>query len=110
VTLPSLERTSSNAELIDAIALRVVDLLGAKPTPSPPVEGALLDAGGAAALLSVPASWVLAEARAERIPHVRLGRYVRFDRAELEAWAAERARGPRRRTGSGPVLRGGKTA
>lgn len=29
-------------------------------------------AKGAAALLNVPATWVLAEARAERIPHVRL--------------------------------------
>ena len=31
----------------------------------------LLDAKGAAELLSVPASWVLAEARADRIPHVQ---------------------------------------
>lgn len=38
----------------------------------------LLDAKEAGALLNVPASWVLAEARADRIPHVRLGRYVRF--------------------------------
>ncbi len=56
--------------------------------------------------LNVPATWLLAEARADRIPHVRLGRYVRFDRVELEAWAAERARGPRARTGSQPVPRG----
>src|SRR4051794_19223463 len=33
----------------------------------------LLDARGAGALLNVPPSWVLAEARANRIPHVRLG-------------------------------------
>jgi excisionase family DNA binding protein len=70
-----------------------------------PNEGggnALLDAPGAAALLAVPKSWVLAEARAGRIPHCRLGRYVRFDPAELLAWA----RGPRhvgpRATGRGP--------
>ena len=43
----------------------------------------LLDANGAAELLNVPASWVLAEARANRIPHIRLGRYVRFDADEL---------------------------
>jgi excisionase family DNA binding protein len=55
----------------------------------------LLDAKGAGRLLSVPASWVLAEARADRIPHVRFGRYVRFDRETLLAWTAERARGPR---------------
>jgi excisionase family DNA binding protein len=61
----------------------------------------LLDATAAAALLSVPASWVLAEARKGRIPHVRLGRYVRFEAAQLEAWWKARASGPRARgTGS----------
>jgi excisionase family DNA binding protein len=54
----------------------------------------LLDAKGAAALLNVPASWVLAEARADRIPYVRLGRYVRFDAAELQIWWQTRRRGP----------------
>ena len=54
----------------------------------------LLDAKGAAALLNVPATWVLAEARADRIPHVRLGRYVRFDAGELQAWWLARRRGP----------------
>ena len=60
-------------------------------------EHGLLDANGASALLNVPASWVLAEARANRIPHVRLGRYVRFDADELEAWWRGRLRGPRSR-------------
>jgi hypothetical protein len=57
----------------------------------------LLDAKGAAMLLNVPASWVAAEARADRIPHVRLGRYVRYEPDELRAWWRERARGPRMR-------------
>ena len=59
----------------------------------------LLDSKGAAALLNVPASWVLAEARADRIPHVRLGRYVRFDAAELQTWWLSRGRGPWRSRG-----------
>lgn len=60
-------------------------------TPAP-----LLDAAGAADLLGVPKTWVLAEARADRIPHVRLGRYVRFDPEELaEWWRSTRSRGPR---------------
>jgi len=37
----------------------------------PAVPAALVDAAEAGRLLSVPASWVLAEARADRIPHVR---------------------------------------
>lgn len=54
----------------------------------------LIDAGAAAELLGVPKSWVLAEARADRIPHVRLGRYVRFEPDVLCEWWAERRRGP----------------
>jgi excisionase family DNA binding protein len=54
----------------------------------------LLTAEQAAQLLAVPASWVLAEARADRIPHVRLGRYVRFDGDEIVCWWRQRARGP----------------
>jgi excisionase family DNA binding protein len=65
------------------------------------VTGPLLDATGAAELLSVPKSWVLAEARADRIPHVRLGRYVRFDASELINWCATtRRRGPRQKGGA----------
>jgi excisionase family DNA binding protein len=55
---------------------------------------ALLDAGEVAAYLGVKKSWVYAEARAGRIPHVRLGRYTRFQPDSIEAWAAERERGP----------------
>ncbi len=58
----------------------------------------LLDARGAAELLNVPKSWMLAEARAGRIPHRRLSRYVRFDPDELIAWVdGNRHFGPRPR-------------
>lgn len=63
------------------------------------MTGPLLTADQAGELLNVPASWVLAEARADRIPHVRLGRYRRFDRDELEQWWRTRARGPWRTRG-----------
>jgi excisionase family DNA binding protein len=87
-----------------------------------PVAATLIDAAEAARLLSVPASWVLAEARADRIPHVRLGRYVRFSMGELEDWWRTRARGPwrdrgaaakvaqTRRIGAGPVAPGRESA
>ncbi|WP_407655875.1 hypothetical protein [Capillimicrobium parvum] len=47
-------------------------------------------------MLGVPKTWVLAEARADRVPHVRLGRYVRFEPAQLETWWQSRRRGPQR--------------
>lgn len=61
------------------------------------MTGPLLDAKDAAELLSVPESWIRAEARADRVPHVRLGRYVRFERAALEQWLDGRRRGPKGR-------------
>ena len=54
----------------------------------------LLTADAVAGLLGVKRSWVYAEARAGRIPHVRLGRYTRFYAESVEAWALERERGP----------------
>lgn len=59
----------------------------------------LIDAAQAGDLLGVPKSWVLAEARADRIPHVRLGRYVRFEPDALEQWWTARRRGPMARSG-----------
>jgi excisionase family DNA binding protein len=59
----------------------------------------LLDDASAAELLNVPKSWVGEAARQGRIPHVKLGRYRRFDRADLLAWLEEqKGGGGRRRT------------
>jgi excisionase family DNA binding protein len=57
----------------------------------------LLNAEQAAALLNIPKSWLLAQAREDKVPHVRLGRYIRFDAQALEEWARQAARGPRRK-------------
>ena len=37
-------------------------------------------------LLQVPKSWMYESARDGRVPHVRLGRYVRFERDQIEEW------------------------
>lgn len=49
----------------------------------------LLTANEVADLLRVTRAWVYAETRARRIPHVRLGRYVRYRRSAVEAWVNE---------------------
>jgi excisionase family DNA binding protein len=46
----------------------------------------LLDAKAAAQLLGVPPTWLLAQARAGRVPHHRLGHYVRFSAEDLREW------------------------
>lgn len=57
-------------------------------------DHALLNAAQVAAYLHVPTSWVYAEARAGRLPHVRVGRYRRFRRGAVDAWIAAHERGP----------------
>ena len=52
------------------------------------MSGRLLDAAAVAERLAVPKSWVLESARSGAIPHVRLGRYVRFDLDDVDAWLA----------------------
>ncbi len=57
-------------------------------------NGRLLEAGEVATLLGVPKSWVYAETRAGRIPHIALGRYRRYRRDAIELWLSNRERGP----------------
>ncbi len=49
----------------------------------------LIDAKAASLLLGVPYTWLLAQARAGKIPHHRLGHYVRFDPNDLHEWLRE---------------------
>ena len=96
-----LERTSSNLE---AMASELAPLIAAHLVAVTREAEPLISAEAAGALLGVPATWVRAQARAGAIPHVRLGHYVRFDRAELLEWRAAQASGAR--TGTRPVPRG----
>lgn len=63
---------------------------------SHPLVEPLLDPPAAAALLSVKPSWVYEAARDGRLPHLRIGRHIRFLRSDLEAWViAQREGRPR---------------
>jgi excisionase family DNA binding protein len=57
----------------------------------------LLTAGEVAERLSVPESWVRAETRAGRIPHLELGRYKRYDWAAVVEWLEDQRGGHWRR-------------
>jgi len=48
----------------------------------------LLTAPDVAELLSVPVSWVREHTRSGRIPHIQLGRYVRYREEALVSWVA----------------------
>lgn len=59
----------------------------------------LLDAREAAKLLHVPRSTLYELVRSRDLPHVKVGRGLRFTRADLGCWVAENSygRGARRR-------------
>lgn len=57
----------------------------AAPTPATKTEEPLLDADQAAAKMSVTARWLEDSARAGIIPHVKLGRFIRFRVSEIAA-------------------------
>jgi excisionase family DNA binding protein len=61
----------------------------------------LLDAKAAGRLLGVPHTWLLAQARMGRIPHHRLGHYVRFNPHDLESWLKDTRQGPPLENGRG---------
>lgn len=42
-----------------------------------------------AQLLQVPKSWVYDRTRDGRIPCLKVGKYVRFDRVQIDAWLRE---------------------
>ena len=58
------------------------------------MSAALIDADAAGELLAVPPAWLMRAARRGQVPHIKLGRYTRFDRDRLLAWADARTVGP----------------
>jgi excisionase family DNA binding protein len=52
-------------------------------------DAILLDAGEVAQILRVPRSWVYSHLK--ELPVIRLGRYVRFKRSEIERFLEQRS-------------------
>jgi excisionase family DNA binding protein len=65
------------------------------PLPGWPPGERLLSAAEVAQLLAVPVSWVREATRAERLPHLRLGRYRRYQRTAIAAWLEGQQAGPK---------------
>jgi excisionase family DNA binding protein len=63
--------------------------VAARSRPGEQIGGdPLLTADEVAAMLRVSKAWVYAETRKKRIPHVPLGRYVRYRRSAVIEWIA----------------------
>lgn len=76
--------------IICALAARLT--AAGTPVAQAEVDQSLLDAKGMANRLCVPESWVRHEQRADRIPFLKCGRYVRFRVSDVEAAIAARVK------------------
>jgi excisionase family DNA binding protein len=54
----------------------------------------LLTASEVADILAVRESWVREATRAGHLPHLRLGRYIRYEHAAIHAWLEDQRHGP----------------
>jgi excisionase family DNA binding protein len=59
------------------------------------VRDRLLTAAEVAAFLAVKESWVREATRDGRLPHLRLGRYRRYRRSDIENWLEDQQTGGR---------------
>jgi excisionase family DNA binding protein len=67
----------------------VAEAPGRAPGAQARADDPLMTAGEVALLLRVTTAWVYTQTRAGRIPHVQLGRYVRYRRSAVRAWLEE---------------------
>ena len=54
----------------------------------------LLTADQVAELLAVPVSWVREQTRNNTLPHLKLGRYRRYQQTAIHAWLHQQQAGP----------------
>jgi excisionase family DNA binding protein len=57
------------------------------------MSGQLLTAEQVAEMFAVKVSWVREQTRKGRIPHLKLGRYVRYRREAIEEWIRDNETG-----------------
>lgn len=81
--LLALSRDAFETALRDGTAIvcegRGAGSISSEDTASEAPRQSLLTPADAAQLLAVDATWLLRQAREGRIPHIRLGKYVRFN-------------------------------
>ena len=65
---------------------------GRDPAPAPPLSSPLIDIHGVADVLGVTPRHVQRLVAERRIPYLKVGRFVRFDRAELSVWLDQQRR------------------
>jgi excisionase family DNA binding protein len=65
---------------------------GRSPAPASPLSSPLIDIHGVAEVLGVTPRHIQRLVAERRIPYLKVGRFVRFDRAELSVWLDQERR------------------
>lgn len=71
------------------LGLLARDPLPSSAEPPPPNPIGLVTVDWVTARLHVPASWIYAKCTAGQFPHVRIGRYLRFEPAAVDAFVSD---------------------
>lgn len=79
---------SDRHQVPPAVSAQARDLVGTPPTAERDALGDLLTLDEVVAWLRVPRSWIYERTRKGQIPHLKLGKYLRFHRQAVEAWLA----------------------
>jgi excisionase family DNA binding protein len=96
-------------EILEAEIKRLKSMIDADPEPGLKAEGRrlrgmvevdpepkknqLLDIEGCADMLQVKKSWIYDKTRKGEIPHIKMGKYLRFDENQLSKWLKEKSPG-----------------
>lgn len=89
----TLVLTTEELRSARARALELREAVEPTRTPDPPADASLVSAEQLQLRTGIPASWWMSQARERRVPHHKVGRYVRFSVAEVMDSPAVRKRG-----------------
>lgn len=78
-------------ELATLIATRVIEGLKASGEKPGGASNQQMDVKALAAYLGVSTQWVYEKVQYKRIPHAKMGKLLRFDKAMIDQWRAGQA-------------------
>lgn len=86
-------RRAGSSDVTDAMGARVGQQGQTQMADAPLLSEPLMTANEAAKLLRVPRSTLYELVRSRDLPHIRVGRALRFTRADLGTWLAANSHG-----------------
>lgn len=79
---------------IEAIAMRVSEIIKPMVNQRKDEKDTIFDVKGLAEYLCVDTSWVYKQVSLRTIPSLKVGRYTRFRKRDIERWMESQARKP----------------